>query len=155
MNLSGEIAAAQADWPKARAAFETLLKDFPDSKQRLLIEFRIAESFYVQHDYDSAAKKLEPLADEIVHGRPEAWLAIVPLRRAQIFALQNRWDDAYQIAAGIEKAFPISSSSTKSIICSGGAWPIRPISSPRGGRIKRRSARRPGRRPRPRPWPNG
>ena len=106
LNLQGEIAAARADWPKARSAFETLLRDFPDSKQRLLIQFRIAEACYDQHDYDSAAKKLAQLAAEIVPGRTEPWMAIVPLRRAQIYALQNRWDDAYQIASAIEKAFP-------------------------------------------------
>ena len=33
-------------------------------------------------------------------------MAKVPLRRAQILALQNKWDDAYEIAVEIEKDFP-------------------------------------------------
>ena len=106
LGLLGKIAASQADWPKVRDTFETLLKDYPETGQRPVAEYWIAESQYAQNDYPAAAATLERLAERIADGPREPWMGAVPLRRAQILALQERWTDAYGIAVRIEKEFP-------------------------------------------------
>ena len=105
MDLRGKVAVAKADWPKVREAFESLLEEFPETKRRLHAEYWIAQAYYSQHDYDSAGEKLKQLAEKVNKQR-EPWMAEIPLRLAQISALQNKWDDAYEIAVEIEKDFP-------------------------------------------------
>lgn len=105
MDLRGKVVVAEADWPKVREAFESLLEEFPETKRRLHAEYWIAQAYYSQHDYDSADEKLKQLAEKVKRRR-EPWMAEIPLRRAQILALQNKWDDAYEIAVEIEKDFP-------------------------------------------------
>ena len=48
---------------------------------------------------------LEQLAQKI-KDQHEPWMAMIPLRRAQVLAQQNQWADAYPIAAQIAKDFP-------------------------------------------------
>jgi TolA-binding protein len=105
MMLLGQIAAAKADWPKAREAFEALVKEYPNSRRRPVAEYWVAESYYRQGDYAAAAARLEQLAERI-KGKREPWMALIPLRRAQALTQQNQWTDAYAMAAGIEKDFP-------------------------------------------------
>ena len=105
MFLRGQMAAAQADWPKVREAFEALVKEFPDSQRRLAAEFWIAEAYYRQADYAAAGPRFERLAQQI-KGKREPWMAMIPLRRAQVLAQQNQWTDAYAIAAKIAADFP-------------------------------------------------
>ena len=58
MYLRGQIAVAKADWPKAREAFEALVKEFPDSRRRLVAEYWIAEAYHRQADYKAAGARL-------------------------------------------------------------------------------------------------
>ena len=105
MFLRGQIAVAKADWPQAREAFEALLKEFPDSQRRLVAEFGIAEAYYRQGDYAAAGPRFERLAEQVQQKR-EPWMAMIPLRRAQVLAQQNQWSDAQAIAAKIAADFP-------------------------------------------------
>lgn len=103
--LRGQLAAANTDWPTVRETFETMLKSFPETQRRLVAEFWIAEAFYRQNDYASAGPRFDQLAQQIGHER-EPWMAMIPLRHAQVLALQNRWSDAYTIATKIAEDFP-------------------------------------------------
>lgn len=103
LDLCGKNAAARADWPKTQEAFEKLIEEYPETDRRLVAEYWIAESLYARHDHDAAAAKLDHLAEKI--DRREPWTAIVPLRRAQILALQDKWNDAFEIASRIETDF--------------------------------------------------
>ncbi|MBN1394589.1 MAG: tetratricopeptide repeat protein [Pirellulales bacterium] len=105
LELRGQAAVADDDWPKVREAFETLLREYPESPRRLVAECWIAEAHYRQGNFDSAEAMLEQLAEKVKQQR-EPWMAMVPLRRGQILARQNRWNDAYLIAAQIETDFP-------------------------------------------------
>ena len=102
--------AARLPWPRPigrRSARPSrrCLKEFPDSQRRLAAEFWIAEAYYRQGDYAAAGARLEQLAGQI-EGKREPWMAMIPLRRAQVLAQQNQWNDAYAIAAKIEEDFP-------------------------------------------------
>lgn len=104
LDLRGQLAAAKADWPKAREAFRKLIEEYPETERRLVAEYWIAESFYASHDYAAAVAKLDQLANKI--DPRETWTAVVPLRRSQILALRDQWIDAYEIASRIETDFP-------------------------------------------------
>jgi cellulose synthase operon protein C len=105
MFLRGEITAAKADWPKAREAFEALIREYPASPRRMRAEYWIGEAYYCQHDYAAAAKQFGRLAEQIKQNR-EPWMAAILLRQAESLAKQDLWNDAYQIAAKIEKDYP-------------------------------------------------
>lgn len=103
--LRAQTAAAESDWPAARQAFETLLAEFPETSRRPVAEFWIAETFYRQGDLEAAGARLDSLAKKMPQNR-EPWMGIVDLRRAQILAQRKQWNDAYALAAAIEKNHP-------------------------------------------------
>jgi TolA-binding protein len=103
--LQGQIAAAEERWPDARLAFETLVRDYPESSLRLLAEYGVAESIFRQDDYQGAGERLRELVRR-TEGRDEPWLAVVHLRLAQALVHQKKWDEAYEIAAAIESRYP-------------------------------------------------
>jgi TolA-binding protein len=105
MFLRGRMAEDRADWPSVRKTYEQFLQTFPNSARRLLAEFWIAESFYRQGDYAAAAPRFDRLAEQIKQNH-KPWMAMIPLRRAQILAQQNRWKDAHAIASKINGDFP-------------------------------------------------
>jgi TolA-binding protein len=103
--LRGQIAIPAKDWNKTRVAFERLLEEFPNTKQRMLAEFWIAESFYRTKEYDEAGKRFDAISQRIP-GRQEPWMAMIALRRSQIALTRKDWDRAYELASGIAKDFP-------------------------------------------------
>ncbi len=94
MYLRGQVAVAKADWPKVRAAFEALVKEFSATNRRLAAETWIAEADYQRGDLTSASARLDQLTGQI-QGKHEPWMALIPLRRAQILAKRDQWNDAY------------------------------------------------------------
>jgi cellulose synthase operon protein C len=103
--LRAQVALLGKDWAKIRLAFQRLLDEFPETRQRMLAEFWIAECDYREKNYDEAGKRLEDLAKRIP-GRQEPWMAMIALRRAQIAIGRKNWDEACSLASGIEKDFP-------------------------------------------------
>jgi len=107
--LMARVAATRAadngNWDLVRQRFQRFLDDFPESPMRLIAEFWVAETLYRQQRYEPAAERFSRLARQI-EGRDEAWLAMIPLRHAQLLAHQRRWREARDVAAGISKRFP-------------------------------------------------
>jgi len=103
--LRGRIAVAEGDWQRVGEAFAALLEEFPASPRRLAAEFWVAETAYRSGDYETAGRRFQRLAREI-HGRQETWLAMIPLRCAQVEAQLKKWDRAYTIASTIEAEHP-------------------------------------------------
>jgi len=103
--LEGQIAVSEQKWGEVRRSFEALLKEFPESRQGLAAEFWIAESMYRSGEFAAAAERFEQLAQK-AQGRRDAWLAMIPLRRAQVLAQRKKWEEAYAIAAKIEAEYP-------------------------------------------------
>jgi TolA-binding protein len=103
--LKGQLAASTQRWQDVAAPMQAMLEQFPESPLRATAECWIAEALYQQKDYENAAEwfaKLEQaqLVDE------DTWTAMIPLRRAQILAEQQKWQEAYDLASGIEERFP-------------------------------------------------
>jgi TolA-binding protein len=107
LNLRGRVAVAEEDWAAGRAAFERLIEEFPQSRHRILAEYWLADMTYREGKREEAARRFEQL-DVRVRGlaRREGWMAMVPLRRAQVLSQMRRWKDAYRVASGIEAQHP-------------------------------------------------
>ncbi len=105
MFLRGRVAESRSDWPKVREAYEAFVKESPNSPRRPLADFWIAESYYRQGDHAAASERFDRLAEQIGTDR-KPWMAMIPLRRAQILAQQDQWNDAYRIATTIAEDFP-------------------------------------------------
>jgi len=103
--LSGEIAVAEEDWSRAGETFDTLVKEYPESPNRLVAEYWVAEAAYRGKDFATAGERFDRLASQ-TRGRHDAWLAMIPLRRAQILWQQKKYAEALAIASKIESDFP-------------------------------------------------
>ncbi|NQU22315.1 MAG: tetratricopeptide repeat protein, partial [Candidatus Nealsonbacteria bacterium] len=103
--LQGQIYVVRQDWDRVRSTFEAFAKRFPNSRRRLAADYWIADVTYRRGQYEEAGKLLEQLA-QLTRGRTDAWLAMIPLRRAQVLAQSKKWNEAYLIAFAIEANFP-------------------------------------------------
>jgi cellulose synthase operon protein C len=103
--LEGQLAAAAEKWDRVATVMAQLAHDHPDSPLRLPAEYWVAEAAYRQNRFDEAGKRFAALGDQI-GGRKEKWLAMIPLRQAQVLAQQKRWADALAIAERIEAEWP-------------------------------------------------
>jgi TolA-binding protein len=103
--LKGKIAAQTARWAEVLAAMQRLVSEFPESTLQLPARYWTAESLYRLEQFEEAGVAFEELSIE-TGGRDDTWLAMVPLRRAQVLAQQHEWEQAQKIAAGIAQRFP-------------------------------------------------
>lgn len=103
--LRGRIAVAEEDWDQVGQTFAALAKEFPEGPSRLVADYWVAETAYRRGEYQTAGKLFDRLAQR-TQGRREAWLAMVPLRRAQVLAQLNKWSEAYVIVSKIEAEHP-------------------------------------------------
>ena len=103
--LQWQIAAVDKKWNDVRRAAERLIKDYPDSRLRLVADFWIAEAIYRQGDYDAAGTRFESLMQRR-RGHDESWMAMIPLRRAQVLAQKKKWIEAQAIASKIATEYP-------------------------------------------------
>jgi TolA-binding protein len=65
----------------------------------------MAEAHYRQGQYEEAGALFTALARQ-TRGRTENWLAMIPLRRAQVLAQNDQWAAAYDMARQIAEEFP-------------------------------------------------
>jgi TolA-binding protein len=103
--LRGQLAAAGSKWDEVARFMRQHASEFPKSSMNLSARYWQAEAAFRQADYTSADKQLAEL-DAAAQSRREAWLGIVPLRRAQSLAQQNRWPDALRMAESVAKRYP-------------------------------------------------
>lgn len=101
--LRGQVAAAQQRWPEARTAFAAVTGHDPESPLRLKSEYGVAEALFRQGQYAEAAAAFEALVRQCPAGR-EPWMARFPLRQAQALGHQQRWAEAFAVAAQIPSA---------------------------------------------------
>jgi TolA-binding protein len=105
--LRWRIAASGKRWDEVRRASERLVAEHPQSPMRLAARFWTAEAIYRQGRYKEAGRRLDDLSRS-ARGRDEPWLAMIPLRRAQVLAHGNQWNEAYGVASKIRAKFPQS-----------------------------------------------
>ncbi len=103
--LSGQLAADEADWEHVTKSMGVIVAEHPNSSLVLPAEYWVGESLYRRGEFEEAHRRLLALADKIAD-RDDVWLAMVPLRLAQILAQDKKWEESLVIARGIEKRFP-------------------------------------------------
>jgi TolA-binding protein len=103
--LQGQLAATAKRWNEVIEPLRRLLDEYPASSQRLPAQYWLAESYYRQRQYQKAETLLAELYEK-TRDRQENWVAMIPLRRAQVLAHHRQWEQAYQIASQIEGRFP-------------------------------------------------
>jgi TolA-binding protein len=103
--LQGQLAAADQRWEEVAAPMQQLLDEFPQSSLHLPAEYWVAESYWRMGKSSEANQRFAQLAVKIER-RQDAWLAIVPLRRAQVLAESEQWQQAYDMAVSIPERFP-------------------------------------------------
>jgi cellulose synthase operon protein C len=103
--LEAQIAAAQNEWPRVTAPLQRLVAEFPDNSIVPLAQYLMAEAAYREGEFERAAEAFRELAESI-RGRHDKWMAMIPLRRAQILARNKEWHDALEMASQIETDFP-------------------------------------------------
>ncbi|HEX3659338.1 MAG TPA: tetratricopeptide repeat protein [Pirellulales bacterium] len=103
--LQGQVAAAGEQWDQVEPPLARLIEDLPESPLTNLARFWLAEATYRGGKYGEAKELFADLAKELT-GKHEKWMAMVPLRRAQICVHEHRWADARQIAETIASDFP-------------------------------------------------
>ncbi len=107
--MLARIAAAEAEdngrWQLVRERFDRLLEQFPETSMRRVAEFWIAEALYRQQEYEQSLAEFDRLAQRS-QGQDSEWLAMIPLRRAQLLAHQRKWKEAKAVAAKIAEQYP-------------------------------------------------
>jgi TolA-binding protein len=103
--LQGELAAGRQKWDEVEARMDQVAHDFAASPLGLPAAYWVAEADYRQGKFDEAGKRLAALSERTA-GHNEPWLAMIPLRRAQVMAQQRQWADAQAIASQIQRDFP-------------------------------------------------
>lgn len=103
--LQGKVAIDDRDWEAALAPLEKLTQEFSGHKLQEPADYWRAEALFRLERYDEAARVLDAL-EQAGLDSGDTWTAMVPLRRAQILAQQDRWDEAFELARAIEERFP-------------------------------------------------
>jgi TolA-binding protein len=103
--LQGQIAVRRERWSEVAAPLEKLLAKYAGHALALPASYWVAEADYRQQKYAEAGQRLVEL-EEKTRGRTEPWVAMIPLRRAQVLAQQSRWNEALALAVEIEKRRP-------------------------------------------------
>ncbi len=103
--LSGQTAAADQKWDRAAEFMSRLIHEYPASPLRLAAGYWIAEAAYRRRQFDEADRLFGELGAQVA-GRKDVWLAMIPLRQAQILAQRKHWNEAQALAGRIETDFP-------------------------------------------------
>ncbi len=103
--LYGQSSAALKDWPNVNAAMKQVLEICGPGALRIPAEYWVAESLYRMGQYEEAGRRFDLLRQK-TKDHPDAWLAMAPLRQAQVLAQQKKWSEAYLLASSIAESFP-------------------------------------------------
>jgi len=103
--LQGRIALVREQWEDVAPPLQRIVNELPQSSLRLPALYWLAEARFRAGDFEAARVQFDSLAEQMT-GRQEEWLAIIPLRQAQILAQEKKWDEALELARSIESRFP-------------------------------------------------
>ena len=103
--LKGQLAATDQEWAVVSKTMDELLASDANSQLAPAARYWKAEATFRQKDFESAAEQFEILAAQ-TSGRAETWLAMVELRRAQILAHKEEWQQSLDMLTNLRKRFP-------------------------------------------------
>lgn len=103
--LEGRIASRRELWEEVERPMARLVNEVSESTLRRPAEYSIAEAAFRQEKFDAAYELLKKLDAEIEAAR-EPWMAIIPLRLAQVRCQRGEWKEALENAKQVAASFP-------------------------------------------------
>ena len=103
--LKARLAIAKQDWNAADEPLKRLLKEHPTSDVVIPASYWHAETAYRLGENETAYSGFRILSTKVA-GRTDQWLAMIPLRRAQILAKRKDWFEAAKFADQVRNEFP-------------------------------------------------
>ena len=103
--LMAQMAIGEEKWSTAEPFLTQLVHAFPDGKLCVPAQFWLAEVAFRSGDYSAAQERFDAVAPRVAdHSEP--WMAIIPLRRAQILAGQKQWSAVRTMAETVAQDYP-------------------------------------------------
>ena len=103
--LSGQIATEQQNWAKVVLQMQRVVDAHGSSALAMNAEYWVAEAYFRLRQYPQALERFDALQPKLATAEKE-WVAMVPLRRAQLNANAKRWQEAAEIAATMRENYP-------------------------------------------------
>ena len=103
--LKCQLVAEEEKWELIKSLVDNYGKRRHQAIENACLLFWRAEAEFRTRDFDQARKQFEGLQTEIL-GIDEPWVAMVPLRRAQLAARRQQWSKVLKILEDLEQAYP-------------------------------------------------
>ena len=103
--LQGQVAAMREHWDQVTGPMRRLADEFSDHVLELPARYWIAEAAYRLENYEQA----DTLFSDLEKRTPDAnskWVAMIPLRRAQMMAHTRDWQSAQKLVCDLAERFP-------------------------------------------------
>jgi TolA-binding protein len=105
VSLHCQQSADRNQWQVVRDIASDALPHLPQGADQVRVEFWLAESEFRIGQFDTARERLAQL-DSRTRGISEAWVAMVPLRRAQLAARRQQWTEVLKLVNRIDQEHP-------------------------------------------------
>ncbi len=103
--LQCQLAAAEGKWQVVEDAAADALPRLPQGADQVRVDFWLAEAEFRTARFAEASSRLAELDPRTV-GIAETWVAMVPLRRAQLAARRQQWTEALKLVDRIGRQYP-------------------------------------------------
>ncbi len=103
--LKSKLLAENENWPEVRNLAVNALSKLQQGTAQVKLEFWLAEAEFRTEEFDQARNRFEELQPRTA-GIQEAWVAMVPLRRAQLFAQRLQWKEVLTLLEKLEESHP-------------------------------------------------
>ena len=103
--LQCQLDAAEKRWQVVEDTATGALEQLPQGADQVRVEFWLAEAEFRTGRFDEARSRFGQLEERTV-GIVEAWVAMVPLRRAQLAARRQQWTEVLRFVERIDGEHP-------------------------------------------------
>ncbi len=103
--LKCQLEAAENRWPVVKTITAEAIEKLEQGPERIQLRFWQAEAEYRTRQLAQARKLFDKLELQTA-GLTEPWVAMVPLRRAQLAARRQQWTEVLEIVAEINRKYP-------------------------------------------------
>ena len=103
--LKCQLLAKQEQWPQIEQLAETEHEKTAEAALSTQMEFWSAESAFRQRKYEVARKRFIAIEPKLI-GKNQNWIAMVPLRRAQLAARRQQWTEVLKLLDRLEQDHP-------------------------------------------------
>jgi len=103
--MKGQLAAAAGRWEEVETPMQAIIEKATGGGIELPARYWLAESLYRRNQFDQATEHFDQLSRDIA-GQNASWLAMVPLRRAQLLVRKEKWEQALALAESIASEHP-------------------------------------------------